>query len=45
MKIYNSYDKEFQSEGTIILKNLNGLFILTGKNTNKLFYFNDQKKQ
>ena len=44
MKIYHSYDKEFQSEGTIILNTLNGLFILTGKNTNKLFYFNDQKK-
>ena len=44
MKIYDSYDKEFQSEGTIILNTLNGLFILTGKNSNQLFYFNDQKK-
>ena len=44
MKIYDSYDKEFQSEGTIILNTLNGLFILTGKNSNQLFYFNDQTK-
>ena len=44
MKIYDSYDKEFQNEGTIILNTLNGLFILTGKNTNQLYYFNDQTK-
>ena len=44
MKIYDSYDKEFQNEGTIILNTLNGLFILTGNNTNKLYYFNDQTK-
>ena len=44
MEIYDSYDKEYQNEGTIILNTLNGLFILTGKNINKLYYFNDQTK-
>ena len=40
IKIYDNYSYE----GSLILNTLNGIFILTGKNTDLLYYYNDQNK-
>ena len=44
IKIYDNYENEFSYEGSIILNTLNGIFILTGKKTDLLYYYNDQNK-
>ena len=44
IKIYDDYKNNFIYEGSIILNTLNGIFILTGKNTDLLYYYNDQNK-
>ena len=44
IKIYDDYLNNFIYEGSIILNTLNGIFILTGKNTDLLYYYNDQNK-
>ena len=44
IKIYDDYKQNFLYDESIILNTLNGLFILTGKNTDILYYYNDQNK-
>ena len=42
IKIYDDYINNFYYEGTIILNTLNGIFILTGKNIDILYYYNNE---
>ena len=38
--ISDTFKKDYQYDGTILFNTLNGLFILTGKKTNVLYYYN-----
>ena len=42
--ISDTFQKDYQYEGTIILNTLNGLFILTGKKLDILYYYNSQNE-
>ena len=42
--ISDTFQKDYQYEGTIIYNTLNGLFILTGKKLDVLYYYNSQNE-
>ena len=42
--ISDTFQKDYQYEGTIIYNTLNGLFILTGKKLDILYYYNSQNE-
>ena len=39
----DSFKKDYQYEGTLIYNTLEGVYILTGENTDTLYYFNSKK--
>ena len=39
----NSFKRDYQYEGTLIYNTLEGVYILTGENTDELYYFNSKK--
>ena len=39
----SSFKRDYQYEGTLIYNTLEGLYILTGENTDTLYYFNSKK--
>ena len=42
-KADSSFKRDYQYEGTLIYNTLEGLYILTGENTDTLYYFNSKK--